>query len=156
MRMILVALVLVASVMGAAAHTALAGPVASPVQKVADRAAGRPVTLQCDSAESVRGEVGWALAYVVLDGSSVIHLGPTVCDWLKAPKSPTYGEALIVVIHEALHLRYASTDEALTQARAMAAFPGLVRWAFPRANQRVLAWGAARIDAMLPPEYRGG
>jgi hypothetical protein len=155
MKMILVALALAAGVLGAAAHTAQAAIPA--VVRMASDAAGRPVVIQCDSAESVRSETAaYALAYVVLDGSSVIHLGPTACGWLAYPKSPTYGEALLVVIHEAMHLRYVSVDEAATECRAMRAFGPLALRYFPRANHRMLAWGAGRIDSMMADGYRGG
>ena len=158
MKMILVALALAAGVLGASAHVAQASPAGvSPVVRMASDAAGRPVVIQCDTAESVRSETAaYALAYVVLDGSSVIHLGPTACGWLAYPKSPTYGEALLVVLHEAMHLRYVSTDEAATECRAMRAFGPLTRRYFPRANRAMLAWGASRVDAMMADGYRGG
>lgn len=155
MKMIAVAAVIVGAVLCVAAHTALAATPA--VTRMASDAAGRPVVIQCDTAESLRARTdAYALAYVVLDGSSVIHLGPTACGWLAYPKSPTYGEALLVVIHEAMHLRYVSVDERATECRAMRAFGPLTRRYFPRANHTMLAWGASRVDAMMADGYRGG
>ena len=116
--------------------------------------AGRPVTLQCETADALRARTqAYALAYVVLDGSSVLHLGPTVCGWLAYPKSDTYGQALLAVIHEAMHLRFNTTDEAATERRALDAFPALAKAFYPGLNQAVLNWGAHRLDGMLADGY---
>ncbi len=160
----IIALAIVAGVLGTAAHVAVAaghGPVPKPVdyaaqiQRAADEAAGRPVVIRCDTAESVAARVGYALAYVVLDGSSVLHIGPTVCQYLQYPSTPTFGGGVLVVLHEAFHLRYNSVDEGATECRALRAFPGVVRRYFPRLNARALAYGASRVDALMPEQYHG-
>jgi len=150
----IIAVALVAAVMGSAAHVASAArhpDFNRSAVALATRAAGRPVVIQCETAEALRDRTAaYALAYVVLDGTSVVHAGPTVCGWLAYPKSPTtYGQAILALIHEAMHLRYNSVDEALTERRALDAFPALVRAYFPGMNQSALLWGARRLDWMI-------
>jgi hypothetical protein len=157
MKLIIAVLVALALAPAAEAKRHQPAPVnyGQQVQLAANEVAGQPVAIQCDTAESVRDETGQvALAYVQL-GTPRIHLGPTVCGYLAYPRSETYGGALLVVLHEALHLRWNSADEALTQCRALAAFPGIVQRYFPRLNARALAYGASRVDALVLPQYHG-
>jgi hypothetical protein len=43
----------------------------------------------------------------------------------------SHGAALLVAIHEAMHAKYADGDEALTECRAVQAFPGVMSSLFP-------------------------
>lgn len=125
------------------------------VLAAASAVAGRPVTLECESAEALRAQVGWALAYVVLDGSSAIHAGPTVCGWLAHPETPyTFGQGLLAVIHEARHLATNSVDESLVNCSALALMPDVVRQHFGAMNATAVLAGAARFFSMTPDSYR--
>jgi len=53
------------------------------------------------------------------------------CDKYTSTSAAFRGRALIVAVHEAMHVRYADGNEALTECRAMKTFPYLLTSLFP-------------------------
>lgn len=71
------------------------------------------------------GETGWIEipAFIVLDQS--------MCDGWTGDDPAARGRALLTAIHEGMHARWADGDEALTECRALQAFPTELSSLFP-------------------------
>lgn len=63
------------------------------------------------------GQTGWVVVplFIVFDQS--------ICDGWTGEDATARGEALLTAIHESMHARWADGDEALTECRALQAFP---------------------------------
>lgn len=105
--------------------TASAG---ATLDRVASSVAGRPITVTCDTPQDA-DEAGSTVV-----GSSSVSLNPTACRalghlalrdarWLRSEtdhvaNTSLAGAAVQVAVHEAMHLRLASGDEALVECTA--------------------------------------
>jgi hypothetical protein len=155
------ALVASASTAGAVRSSPERLQLSSQVREAVLAIAGPPVRIRCSVRSSDAG-VTEALGHANWD-QSLIELAPRICRNANAlqtaPARPYSGAsfaqalALLVVVHEAVHLsRYEGhTDEALTECRAIQ----LVREAAVRigtddATARALGHEALRFDAGLP------
>lgn len=98
------------------------------LDRLASAAAGRAVVVTCDTPDDAP-EAGSTVI-----GSSAISLNPTACRalghliagdaaWLRGSpdhldRTSTTGQAIQALVHEAMHLRLASGDEALVECAA--------------------------------------
>lgn len=87
---------------------------------------------------------------------------PAKNTWAETPDELA-GAALLIAVHESEHFRYADTNEAVTECRALRDFPSVAAWVThlqPKAFQAKLqAWlwkGAVDSDAQMPQQYHGG
>jgi len=129
--------------------------------QAASSIAGRPVTFQLKSALEMRDVVGYANAYVQLDGTANIYLGPTVAGYLDYPNTGTYVQGVAEVIHEAVHLKFffedgnytRAVDERLTNQTAIAIAPQVIDQFFPwLKGDPTIAYSINRALIQLTPE----
>jgi hypothetical protein len=167
---IAIAAMLVAGVLGAAAHTAqarvdplvngvaVAAPVrasaAEALRRAASEIAGHEVTLRCETFEEMGG-LSYTLGYVFIDGSFVIHLSPYACGAIATddPANLIFGAGLLVVLHEAEHLA-GLMDESAANCTAMAVLPGVARRYFPALDARQVKAAADQLFGLTPDSYR--
>lgn len=151
----IIAIALVGAVLGTAAQTAQArlDPGTPPVRDARIAAAeyivGQPVTIVCEPIDRMPAAV---LAFVFIDGSYVIHLGPYACETLKDPASPIFGAGVLVLAHEAEHLA-GLLNESAANCAAIRRVDFLARRFWHVDDPNVQA-SADRLFAMTPDTYR--
>jgi hypothetical protein len=131
--------------------------------------AGRPVELRRETPEFIRDNVGWANAYVVLDGTTTVHVGPTIAGYMDYPNSGTFSMGVAELIHEATHLKLffedggpqaapnsytRAADESVTNRAAIAMAPDIFKRFFPWVNPTAVQYGINRgLLELTPPQY---
>jgi hypothetical protein len=115
----------------------------------AEFVAGHPVSITCEPLDRMPPAV---LAFVFLDDSYVIHLGPYACEALKDPTSPIFGAGLLVLAHEAEHLA-GLVNESAANCAAIRDVEFLAQRFWRVENQNVQG-SAQRLYGMTPDNYR--
>lgn len=146
-----------ALVFSGAAHATIP---AKELPRAANRAAGGPATLVCKTAKWWNANTPPGALAFTRPGTPDrhIYLSPTVCGWIRYANDPsTAGHALLILTHEAMHLRFQSGDEGLTECRALNyLIPGGQAALYARHTRQSLKRVVAAIRALdrtAPPAY---